>query len=268
MSIHTLFLAILAVAVLAPAAQKDERMKAIARLGISFESGDVLVYYSVSLQERARKFRDFLVKARDWYEQQLGVRRELTMPVVTQADWKRAPMPLPYPAAHMQVRPGKMNFMVIPGQYEDFQDLKPKGYPWDLYMESGICHEYGHLLASTLRVWAGTAWLDEWSAHLFVAAYQKHLGRKPLPPGEPERYTSLADLHNFGIDVGFRNYLWFYFHLWGLGADYIEAVGFINAVQRLQAEFPLEKQTRDSLPSRCLHAWSGCGPDFARLPGC
>jgi hypothetical protein len=61
--------------------------------------------------------------------------------------------------------------------------------------------------------------------------------------------------------------LWFYFHLWGLAAEYIRQVSFKDAVTRLQRQFPADNQLKNSSPSAALARMERVWPEFRKTAG-
>jgi hypothetical protein len=204
-----------------PAGEKPTIEK-VRDLHLPYAAGAVPVYYSVGAEARALKYQKAIIACQQWYDQQVGKHVDVTLAVLSKADWdKVTDIPYPMPANVGGWRSLPPPGVVIPARFEDYPNSADFADDPELLVENIAFHELGHLYAHYLDMEIDDNLVAELYANVFMVAYLRAQRpdmivflQGPSPKLPPQRYTSLEDVQYLGADVGFANYGWFQFQIY------------------------------------------------------
>jgi hypothetical protein len=143
----------------------------------------------------------------------------------------------------------------------------PPGHENFLEHEPAQFHEDGHVLANSLKIWSGNAFVNELVAQMFALAYIERerpdlnwiveamrAGKRSDGVETTPRYTSLADLDYIYTGMAPANYVWFQQAALGRLADFlVQGQSFASVVERLQKAFPAAEQRQEPLEEISRH---------------
>lgn len=133
-----------------PAGEKPTIEK-VRDLHLPYAAGAVPVYYSVGAEARALKYQKAIIACQQWYDQQVGKHVDVTLAVLSKADWdKVTDIPYPMPANVGGWRSLPPPGVVIPARFEDYPNSADFADDPELLVENIAFHELGHLYAHYL----------------------------------------------------------------------------------------------------------------------
>ena len=243
-------------------------------LGLPEAAGSVPVLYVGAAKDRALRLQKSLEAAHAWYEEQLRVRVPIVLAVLDSEAGDKVHVSTALPHSVYSETPA---LVIIPAIV---QNSPPAGHEDFLEHEPAQFHEDGHILANSLKIWSGNAFVNELIAQMFSVAYIEgkrpdlnwvveamRAGRRSDGLQTPLRYTSLADLDYIYTAMGAPNYVWFQQAALGRLADFlVQGQSFASVVEKLQKAFPAAAQKQEPLEEISRHL-EGIRPGFLKAAG-
>jgi hypothetical protein len=214
-----------------------------------------------------------------FYEHKLKIKAELSVAVLTKADWERVVQGTPYglpfvsPTPHIVLLPATHDGEVVKlvmglrgkASPATLRKLEQPGFTFEQGAEKLVdligLHELGHVLTHAYGIRSPSLWSYEFLATYFAYAYLREAHPKMATlfaamthdlqyrDGDRPRYTSLEDFDRLYFKVGSVNYGWYQSAFVGRVEQVYDAKQF-SFLEEVRAAYPIE--TKEGEPARVV----------------
>jgi hypothetical protein len=231
-------------------------------------SGKVPVYYSPAYASRATGLRDRLVRAVDFFEQQLRVTPKIYLAVLDREHWWDVAFSgTPYGMPNSAMSRSGGGLVCLPATHDAFDALgrnikanlptpalkaiESTGLSFEEGMrefgDSIMYHELGHIYAAAYGIAMPNRWVNELLANYLAIAYASEHPAEPklenfrrmasggFGRGSRPKHTTLEDFESLYMGVGFENYGWYQGQITRRAEDVykMKKLDFLNEVKAL-----------------------------------
>jgi hypothetical protein len=255
------------------------QLKAVRELGVPSFTNQVTVYYSKGHKKRAKELSGLVEAAMRFYEEKLKIKAELSVAVLTKADWERVVEGIPFGFPFVSATP---HVVLLPATYDGevvrlvtglrrkassatLKKIEKAGFTFEQGAEKLVdligLHELGHVLTHAYGIRSPSLWSYEFLATYFAYAY--------LRDGHPEwatlfaaltfdlqyhdadkpKYTSLDAFDRLYFKVGPANYGWYQSAFLGRVEQVYDAKKF-SFLEKMREAYPIG--TKENEPPRVV----------------
>jgi hypothetical protein len=254
-------------------------LTAVRELGVPSFTHKVTVYYSRGHETRAKELSSLIEDAMRFYEDKLKIKPELSVAVLTKADWDRVVQQTPFgvpfvsPVPHVILLPATHDGEVVKlvtglrgkASSATLKKIEKAGFTFEQGAEKLVdligLHELGHVLTHAYGIRTPSLWSYEFLATYFAYAYLREVHPElatlfgavtydlQCRDGNKPKYTSLEDFDRLYFKVGTTNYGWYQSAFNGR-VEAVYAVKKFSFLEEMRTTFPT--QTKEGEPPRVV----------------
>jgi hypothetical protein len=251
-----------------------ELLKAVRELGVPSVTNKVTVYYSKGHEKRAKELSGLIEDAMRFYEEMLKIKPELSVAVLTKADWERVvegtPFGFPFVSAapHVVMLPATHDGAVVKAvtglrgkaSPTTLTKIEKAGFTFEQGAEKLVdligLHELGHVLTHAYGIRSPSLWSYEFLATYFAYAYLREARPEwatlfaaitydlQYRDADKPKYTSLEDFDRLYLKLGPANYGWYQSAFLGRVEKVYDARR-LSFLEKMRDAYPLEKKEKE-----------------------